>query len=234
MMPVVSGPNPPHKNYQEKKIGRVREKTMHTFKTLIQHWGWIPRNASLGLVTAPPWKLIKKIFKKSYKSLHFNVGIARSKWKIEQQAGKAESSYFKQWFEESISYLPHLHIPSTPSYAAGVNLFVPLLTAARGGNQRCSYARMEQILLADASFAVLCCTWKSRRWVSALLLCCSLMGSALSPHIPVWFFGNTAPFSVMSIKRDAPHSWTLLLWTLVRSFSPQVSSKSEVKHVKTI
>lgn len=112
MMPVVSGPNPPHKNYQEKKNGRVREKTMHTFKTLIQHWGWIPRNASLGLVTAPPWKLIKKIFKKSYKSLHFNVGIARSKWKIEQQAGKAESSYFKQWFEESISYLPHLHMHS--------------------------------------------------------------------------------------------------------------------------
>lgn len=83
---------------KKKKIGGVREKTVHTFKTLIQHRGWIPRSASLDLVTAPSGKWIKKMKKKKgYKNLHFNMGIARRKWKIEQQAGKAESSYFKKW-----------------------------------------------------------------------------------------------------------------------------------------
>lgn len=40
------------------------------------------------------------------------MGITRRKWKIEQQAGKAESSCFKKWFAEGNSYLPDLHMHS--------------------------------------------------------------------------------------------------------------------------
>lgn len=163
------------------------------------------------------------------------MGFARSKWKIEQQAGKAESSYSKQRFEESNSYLPHLHmhsfnpelcrrcepVCSSPDSSTGGKPAVQLCKDGTNPSGRCQFC--SALLYME----------KQKVSVSpAVVPQPDGLGSFSSP--PCVFLGDTAHFSVTSIKTDTPHSWSLLLWTLVRLFSPQVSSKSEVKHVKTI
>lgn len=136
------------------------------------------------------------------------MGIARRKWKIEQQAGKAESSYFKIWREQ---FLPakFAHAFLQPRAMQQVWTCLYLSWQQQRGKQRCRDSGVEQILLADASSAVLCCTWKSRRWVSALLLGYSLMGSAISPRVPVCFWGIQLTFPSWPLKQThhIPEHW---------------------------
>lgn len=96
-------------------------------------------------------------------------------------------------------------IPSTPSYAAGVNLFVPLLTAAageaavqgfRGGTNpsgRCQFC------------GALLYMEKQKVSVSPAV---GLQPDGLSyfSSRPCVFLGDTAHFSIMAIKADTPHS----------------------------
>lgn len=130
------------------------------------------------------------------------MGIARRQWKNRTAGRKSRELLFQEviWREQ---FLPAKFAHAFPQPRAMQQVWSCLFLSwqQHGGKQRCRYSGMEQILLAAASFAELCCTWKSRRWVSALLLCCSLMGSALSPHVPGWVWGIQLPFPSWPLKQ---------------------------------
>lgn len=164
------------------------------------------------------------------------MGIARRKWKIEQQAGKAESSYFKKWsliWREQFLPAKFAHAFLQARAMQQVWTCLCLSWQQHGGKAAVQVLRDGTNPSGRCQFcSSLLYMEKQKVSVSPAVVLQPDGLSSCSSH-PCVFLGCTAPFSIMSIKTDTPHSWALLPWASVRLCSPQVSSKSEAKHVKT-